>query len=177
MRRNLTRVQWPGELAKLWADGGMLGTGALTTKDFSFYTASFPVQRFEAWLWLEADRIRAPAMRGIVREQQVVLEEALQRVGGERRGDAEIAFDRFFWGASPYRRPTDGNPGEMQSSQREDALAFHRAHYGASNLVVALVGDLDSATVQPLLERYLGDLSVSPAAPFEGNSAPKWPDS
>ncbi len=158
VRRNLTRVQWPGELAKLWADGGMLGTGALTTKDFSFYTGSFPKERLEAWLWLETDRIRAPAMRGILREQKVVLEEALQRVGSEQRGSAEVAFDAYFWGASPYRRPTDGNPGEMESSQREDALAFHRLHYVPNKIVVALVGDLKVEEVKPLLERYLGAL-------------------
>jgi predicted Zn-dependent peptidase len=43
-----------------------------------------------------------------------------------------------------------------------EAMEFHRKYYAASNLVVAIVGDVDPKTAMPMLEKYFGRVPGGP---------------
>ncbi len=155
--RQLDSVQLPNDVAKVTADASIVGSGALTTDDFSFFTGSFPPERFEAWLWIESDRIRAPALRGIEREKGVIAEETLQRSAAARSA-IEVEFDSFFWGRSPYGRAADGSPADLARLSRGQALDFLNEAYSPDRLTVAVVGNLRVEDVRAITERYFGSL-------------------
>jgi predicted Zn-dependent peptidase len=62
-----------------------------------------------------------------------------------------IAFD-----GNPYHRPTIGYASDLQYFSATDAMRFFKSYYVPSNLVVAVVGDLDPATAMPAIAKYFG---------------------
>lgn len=168
VRARLGRLQLPGDLARRWIADGIRSEGALTTKDFSLYRASFPGRSLGSWMQLEVERMARPAFRMLEREQDVVLEENLQRVASVPQAPAEEGFDRYFWGSSPYGRPPDSR-SELVGVLRRQLEAFHERHYRPDNLVVAVVGDVDPAEVLALARRTFGALKPSQEAADDGN--------
>ena len=56
--------------------------------------------------------------------------------------------------AHPYHRPTIGYISDLNSFSASDAQAFFNRYYIPSNMVVAIVGDLDPAPTMALIEKY-----------------------
>src|SRR5947209_3488290 len=65
--------------------------------------------------------------------------------------------------AHPYGQPVVGWPSDLQSFSATDAAAFFKKNYVPANMVIALVGDLKSSEVMPMVETYFGRLPKSPA--------------
>lgn len=160
VRSRLGRLQQPGDLARRWAAAGIRSEGALTTKDFSLYRASFPLSGLGTWFELELERLARPAFRLLAREQDVVVEENLQRVASVPQAPVEERFDRFFWGQSPYGRPPD-DAGELVRVLRRQLQAFHRLHYRPENIVVAVVGDVEPLEVLEVARSTFGTLAAT----------------
>ena len=56
-------------------------------------------------------------------------------------------FATASYGSSPLGRPIAGTVDSVRSLTREQIRRFHRSHYTAANIVVAVAGNLDHATV------------------------------
>ena len=68
----------------------------------------------------------------------VSLEHRQQRPGA-------VASDHFYetlYAGHPYGIPSDGTPESLKALTREDLQAFHQRYYVASNVVIAIVGDI-----------------------------------
>ena len=172
VRARLGRLQLPGDLARRWIASGIRSEGALTTKDFSLYRASFPRRALQSWMELEVERLARPAFRMLAREQDVVVEENLQRVGSVPQAPVEEGFDRYFWGESPYGRPPDDQV-ELVRVLRRQLQAFHRQHYRPEKLVVSVVGDVDAEEVLELARRTFGALDPQATGELEAEGAPR----
>jgi zinc protease len=59
---------------------------------------------------------------------------------------AERAFNAAIYGAHPYGANADD--ATLGAITRDDLIAFHARHYGASNAVLTLVGDLDRESAE-----------------------------
>lgn len=68
-----------------------------------------------------------------------------------------VAFD-----GSPYHRPNIGYTSDLHHFSATDAANFFNTHYGPSNMVVAVVGDLDAETTFALVEKYFGRIPSEP---------------
>ncbi|MCS7010970.1 MAG: insulinase family protein, partial [Anaerolineales bacterium] len=69
---------------------------------------------------------------------------------------AALTFDQILFEGHPYSQPEDGWPETIQALQREDLVAFHRRCYGPRNMVLAVVGAVDSLQVVEQVEAFLG---------------------
>jgi zinc protease len=67
------------------------------------------------------------------------------------------AFSKFMFEAgSPYNR----FPGEasLKSIKREDLIAFHKSITTTSSCTLVIVGDVTTASIKPMLEKYFASL-------------------
>ena len=145
---------------------GGVGLNAFTTYDETVYFYSMPVNRLELWAYLESERFTHPVMREFYKERDVVMEERRMRTDSDPTERMIEQFLAVAFDANPYHRPTIGYMSDLQYFSATDAMNFFKRYYVPSNLVVAVVGDLDPATAMPIIAKYFGRIP-SAAKPAE----------
>ena len=141
---------------------GGVGMNAFTSYDETAYMYSMPSNMIELWAAIESDRFANPVMRDFYKERNVVMEERRMRTDSSPTGRLVEQFLGTAFDANPYHRPTVGYASDLQSFSATNALDFFHHYYVPSNMVIALVGDLDPDEVMPIIERYFGQLPTSP---------------
>ncbi len=137
------------------ANGGEF-MNAFTTEDQTGYFVRVPSNRLELWAWLESDRLANPVFREFYSERDVVFEERRMRTEATPLGKYDEAFNELFWEAHPYEWPVVGWPSDIPAYTLAQARDYFATYYAPNNLTGILVGDFETAGVQPLLERYFG---------------------
>jgi len=66
--------------------------------------------------------------------------------------------------ASAYSYPPEGRPQTLAKINRQDLVDFYTRYYQPSNMILAVVGDLDSAEVRGAVEEVFGKFSSSPVS-------------
>jgi len=84
------------------------------------------------------------------------------RVDSSPIGRLVEQFQAAAYVAHPYHRSGIGWPSEVSSLTSTEAEQFYRKYYTPSNMVLALVGDIDPAQAMPILEKYFGALPAGP---------------
>ena len=140
---------------------GGTSCNADTAWDRTRYYFSMPANRLELWFALESDRFLHPVLREFYREREVVAEE---RRLGENDPIYRLREDLLatMFKAHPYGQPIIGHMSDIRSWTRQDAQTWFQTYYGASNLTIAIVGDVDPAQVQRLASVYFGRLPKLP---------------
>ena len=141
---------------------GGVGMNAFTTYDETGYMYSLPSNMIELWAAIESDRFANPVMREFYKERNVVTEERRMRTDSDPTGRLIEQFLGTAFAANPYHRPTIGYASDLQAFSATDAENFFHRYYLPSNMVIALVGDLDPDKVMPIVERYFGQLPTNP---------------
>jgi len=141
---------------------GGVGMNAFTNYDETGYLYSMPSNMIELWAAIESDRFANPVMREFYKERNVVMEERRMRTDSDPTGRLIEQFLGTAFAANPYHRPTIGYASDLQAFSATDAESFFHRYYLPSNMVIALVGDLDPDKVMPIVERYFNQLPSSP---------------
>jgi predicted Zn-dependent peptidase len=141
---------------------GGVGLNASTGLDSTQYFYSLPANRLELWAYLESERFLHPVMREFYKERDVVMEERRMRTDSSPTGRLVEQFLSVAYDGSPYHRPGIGYTSDLRHFSATDAAAFFHAHYVPSNMVVAVVGDLDPETTFALVEKYFGRIPSGP---------------
>ncbi len=141
---------------------GGVGMNAFTTYDETGYMYSMPSNMIELWAAIESDRFANPVMRDFYKERNVVMEERRMRTDSSPTGRLIEQFLGTAFDANPYHRPTIGYASDLLAFSATDAETFFHHHYLPSNMVIALVGDLDPTQVMPVIERYFDQLPTKP---------------
>src|SRR5664279_2404077 len=141
---------------------GGVGMNAFTNYDETGYMYSMPSNMIELWAAIESDRFANPVMREFYKERNVVMEERRMRTDSDPTGRMIEQFLGTAFAANPYHRPTFGYQSDLLAFSATDAENFFHRYYLPSNMVIALVGDLDPDKVMPIVERYFGQLPTSP---------------
>ncbi|MBM4378028.1 MAG: insulinase family protein [Deltaproteobacteria bacterium] len=152
-------------LSALYQLNGAVGLNATTDKDLTSYFVSFPRNRLELWAQVEASRLAAPVLRDFYKERDVVMEERRMRTDSEPGGAMYEELMQVAFTMSPYRWPTVGYMGDLESMTLQRAQAFHEKFYAPANAVGCIVGDVKFEEVVPLLERTFGAIPARPAPP------------
>jgi predicted Zn-dependent peptidase len=156
------------EFQKIIEQAGARNWNASTHNDFTDYFYSLPSNRLELWAVMEGGRMGHPVFREFYKERDVVYEERRMRTESSPAGRLVDEFIHASYVAHPYGFGGIGHPSDLHSFSRTQGDAFFRAHYVAKNMTVALVGDVTVAQVQPLAEKYFGDISsAAPPPPLD----------
>ncbi len=153
------------EFSEIIDRAGGVGMNAFTSSDVTAYFFSLPSNRFELWAFMEAERFRSPVFRQFYKERDVVFEERRMRTESSPFGRLFEQFLATAFTAHPYGFPGVGWPSDLHSFTATDAEAFAKKYYVPSNMVVAIVGDVNPAEAWPIVEKYFGQLPKAPVTP------------
>lgn len=150
------------EFSEIIDRAGGVGMNAFTSSDVTGYFFSLPSNRFELWAYMESERFRNPVYRQFYKERDVVFEERRMRTESSPFGRLIEQFLSTAFTAHPYGFPTVGWASDLQTFSASDADAFAKKYYVPSNMVIAIVGDVNPAEAWPIVEKYFGRLPKAP---------------
>ena len=149
------------EYSKLLEQEGAVGLNATTSADSTEYFYSLPSNRLELWMALESSRFLDPVMREFFKEKDVIKEERRGRVDSSPIGRLLEELKGVAFLAHPYGRPIIGHMSDINTTTRAEALAFFKQYYAPSNMVAAIVGDVQADLVMQMAEEYFGKNPVA----------------
>jgi zinc protease len=92
----------------------------------------------------EIERLRAQILTGL----------ALRAESTESM--ASLSFDKMVYNQHPYSRPEDGYPETVRKITHQDLVAFHQKHYGPQEMVIAIVGGIETERAVSKVDQALG---------------------
>ena len=148
---------------------------AFTTSDYTGFFQRVPREHLKEMMAFEADRITGLVLTdAVVRpELNVVLEEQNMRVANNPNSRLAEQMDAALYLNHPYGRPVIGWRPEIESLDRDDALAFYRRFYTPNNAIVIVAGDVDAAEVKADADEIYG--KVAPRAEIAPRRRPLEP--
>jgi predicted Zn-dependent peptidase len=136
---------------------GGVGLNATTGPDATRYFYSLPSNKTELCMSLESDRFLNPVLREFYKEKDVVMEE---RRLGENNPIGRLVEDFLAtaYKAHPYGEPVVGHMSDLKTITRMEAENWFAKYYGANNLTIAIVGDVNPKEARKLAQTYFGRL-------------------
>jgi zinc protease len=71
---------------------------------------------------------------------------------------ASLEWFKLAFGSHPYGRPTNGTPESVERITADDLHSYVKRIFARDNLKIAVVGDIDAATLGTVLDRVFADL-------------------
>jgi predicted Zn-dependent peptidase len=90
------------------------------------------------------------------------MEERRMRTDSSPTGRLVEQFLGTAFNASSYHRPGIGYQSDLENFSATDAMAFYKRYYVPSNMVLAVVGDIDPRTAMPIIQKYFGRIPSGP---------------
>jgi predicted Zn-dependent peptidase len=152
----------PNQFSEIAEQNGAVGLNANTSLDETQYFWSMPSNRMEVWAYMESDRLANTVPREFYKERDVVLEERRMRTDSNPIGRMVEQFLATAYVAHNYGRSSIGWPSELSQISATQAMDFHKKYYIASNIVIAVVGDVKASEAMPILEKYFSQVPDGP---------------
>jgi predicted Zn-dependent peptidase len=162
-----------GELAGLIENYGGSHNGQ-TDKDHTIYFEQVPSNQLDMVLFLEADRMRSPAItqENVDNQREAVKEERRLRVDNQPYGRtsetiSELAFENFANAHSII-----GSMADLDAASLADFTEFFKTYYAPNNAVLAIAGDVDEKTALDKVRKYFEGIPSGPPVPTLDTSEP-----
>ena len=147
----------PGEYSKhISAIGG--SDNAFTSHDYTAFFETVPASAVDEVIGMEAERFANLSLDAdeFGREIKVIMEERRMRTDDDPNSRMFEELSAVSLRLHPYRNPVIGWMQDLKRLRIEDVRAFYQQHYIASNATIVVVGDVDFAHVQKVVERTFG---------------------
>jgi zinc protease len=133
---------------------------AFTSNDYTGYFQRVPSERLKTVMEFEADRMTGLVLTDdvVLPERDVILEEQNLRVANNPGARLGEQMDAALYLNHPYGKPVIGWRHEMETLNREDAIAFYRRFYGPANAVVVIAGDVEPDRIRALAQATYGKI-------------------
>jgi len=140
-----------------------------TNIDRTNYFETLPANQLELGIFLEADRMRAPAITQANFDNQrlTVQEERRQSYDNRAYGKTYEAVIGLAYDNFGYKHSTIGSMEDLNAATIGDAEAFFKTYYAPNNAVLALVGDFKTDMALGLVKKYFERIpaQAAPSAP------------
>jgi len=163
-----TKQLGKGQIAQLLQRNGA-SFNATTAPDRTNYFETYPSDRLELGIRLEADRMRNALILDSERQSEMtVVRNEMER--GESNPDWNLyeAVTAAAYRSHPYHHPTIGWRSDVEGVPTERLRAFYDTYYHPDNAIAVLVGDFRTADAIRLIEEHFG------AIPASGNIPPMY---
>ena len=132
---------------------------AFTSTDKTYYYEQILKEGLPQIMALDADRLAGLAFAPSEAESELkVVEEERRAYDNDPESVLAQNIGRRLYDATPYAHPVLGEPAELARLTMSDAMAFHRAHYGASMTTVVVSGDVEPDDVRKMANDTYGRL-------------------
>lgn len=147
------------------AGGTLNGT---TNRDRTNYFETVPSNQLEKMLWLEADRmgflLNAVTQQKFEVQRATVKNERGQNYDNRPYGlVSEVSAKNVYPYGHPYSWLTIGYIEDLNRVNVDDLKNFFLRWYGPNNAVLTVGGDVNTAEVLKLAEKYFGPIPAGPA--------------
>ncbi|MDB9895924.1 insulinase family protein, partial [Flavobacteriales bacterium] len=134
-----------------------------TTYDRTVYFQTMPSNYLETALWLEADRmgflLDAVTPEKFENQRDAVKNEKYQNQISQQYGMMyEVIGQTLYPPSHPYNPPVIGYVDDLDRADLEDLKNFFLRWYGPNNAILSITGDVKSANVLNLVEKYFGSI-------------------
>lgn len=144
--------------------GQMNGT---TNRDRTNYFETLPSHQLETALWLEADRmgflLNAVTKEKFETQRSTVKNEKDQRYSTSYGMVGEVKDQLLYPEGHSYSWPTIGYVDDLDAATMDDLKNFFMKWYGPNNAILVVTGDVNTAEVLKMTEKYFGPISKGPA--------------
>ncbi|MBL7927771.1 MAG: insulinase family protein [Bacteroidia bacterium] len=146
------------------AGGTLNGT---TNRDRTNYFETLPKNQLEVGLWLEADRmgflLDSVTQQKFEIQRSTVKNERGQNYDNRPYGLVGETTSRVLYPKGhPYSWLTIGYISHLDAVDVNDLKAFFMEYYGAANATLTVGGDVNTADVLKLAEKYFGSIPAGP---------------
>jgi zinc protease len=134
---------------------------AFTNTDITNYYLTVPAANLETGFWLESDRMLSLSFDPKVLEVQrkVVIEEFKQRYLNQPYGDVWLKLRPLAYRTHPYQWATIGKEiSHIENATMDDVKDFFFIHYVPNNAVLVVAGNVTTAQVKQLSEKWFGQI-------------------
>ncbi|MGC4056944.1 MAG: pitrilysin family protein [Chitinophagaceae bacterium] len=147
------------------AGGTLNGT---TNRDRTNYFETVPSNQLEKMLWLEADRmgflLNAVTQQKFEVQRATVKNERGQNYDNRPYGlVSEVSAKNVYPYGHPYSWLTIGYIEDLNRVNVDDLKNFFLRWYGPNNAVLTVGGDVKTADVLKMVEKYFGSIPAGPA--------------
>jgi zinc protease len=148
---------------------------AFTSKDYTAYFETFAADRIGISLDLESDRMQHLLIepKEFLSEREVVKEERRMRYEDDPVNTMVEQMMSVAFSAHPYQWPVIGWMADINSITRDELYNHYRTYYAPNNATIVVVGDFDTKTLLPRIEKYFGPIPKGPAVPAVTAVEPK----
>lgn len=162
----------PNEFDLLTARFGGTGLNAGTSYDYTYYYNTFSPQYIAQWCELNSHRMLNPVFRLFQGELETVYEEKNRASDNTMQGPL-FEMIRTFSDGNPYSYEVIGSTENLKNPRLGEMMDFFKKYYVGNNMGLILSGDIDAATIQPLLESTFGRLPAGDPAVKEPVAVPE----
>ncbi|MBL7764925.1 MAG: insulinase family protein [Chitinophagaceae bacterium] len=130
---------------------------AYTTNDITNYYIQLPAQNIETAFWLESDRMMSLAFgeKSLDVQRKVVCEEFKEHYINKPYGDTWKYLRELCYTTHPYRWMTIGKElSHIEQAKLQDVKDFFFKHYRPLNAVLCVAGNIETAEVKRLAEKW-----------------------
>lgn len=148
---------------------------AFTTNDLTNYYCQLPAENIETAFWLESDRMLSLAFskKSLEVQRKVVCEEFKEHYINKPYGDVWHKMRELAYTKHPYKWMTIGaSLKHVEDATLEDVKSFFFKHYTPCNAILVVAGNIDTAQIKALAEKWFGSI---PAGVKYNRSLPSEP--
>jgi len=140
---------------------------AFTSRDYTAYFENFASDRIGISLDLESDRMQNLLIepKEFQSEREVVKEERRMRTEDDPVNLMVEQMMSVSFSAHPYQWPVIGWMADINSITRDELYNHYRTYYTPNNATIVVVGDFDTNTLLPLIDKFFGAIPQGPTAP------------
>jgi len=133
-----------------------------TSSDATHYINSLPANRLEFWMSMTSDHFLNPVFREFYKERDVVIEERRLRI--ETQPIYKLIEDVLAsaYKAHPYHNTVIGHMSDLKRITHRDVKDYFAKYYIPSNMVVAVVGNVNPEEVFRQAELYFDRIPGGP---------------
>ncbi len=134
---------------------------AYTSNDLTNYYCQLPAENIETAFWLESDRMLSLAFgkKSLEVQRKVVCEEFKEHYINKPYGDVWHKLRELTYTTHPYRWMTIGKElKHVEDATLADVKDFFFKHYTPSNAILVVAGNVKTAHVRSLAEKWFGPI-------------------
>lgn len=161
-----TKSHPQGEFSNLVAElGGQ--ENAFTSYDYTAYFQRIGKEHLGTLMQFEADRMINLVLTDevVTPERDVVLEERRMRTDNDPSAQLDEAVQAALFAHHPYGTPIIGWNHEIETLDREDALAYYNRFYTPENAILVVAGDIEADEVLRLAKETYGKIPARAEPP------------
>lgn len=152
--------------------GGILNAG--TGYEATSYYVVMPTENFERAMDIQFDALTNPLLdqAELEKEIEVVIQEARQKLDSPSSFSLEKMWEQSFQ-RHRIRRWRIGYPENLRNINSDDLLAYYRGRYAPQNIIVSIVGGVESGLALQLAQQFYAEI---PARELTVNQSPEEPE-